>query len=102
LLFTPDKTVDNQPKIEYNIDMLTQKEPEMLKLKVGNKIRYTSAAGTREAVIDSIEIGPTAKRGFLNTWITLLIPVQRGVKFETRLQIPGDNGSLKGFRVEMA
>lgn len=73
-----------------------------MELAVGTKIRYTSAAGTREAVVDSIKVGPTAQPGFLNTWMTLLIPVQRGVKFETRVQIPADNGSLKGFRVEIA
>ena len=71
-----------------------------MELAIGTKIRYTSAAGTREAVIDNIEVGPTAKPGFMNTWLTLLIPVQRGVKFETKVQIPGDNGSLSAFRVE--
>ena len=73
-----------------------------MELAIGTKIRYTSAAGTREAVIDSIKVGPTAKPGFLNTWLTLRIPVQRGVKFETKLQIPADNGSIKSFRVELA
>jgi hypothetical protein len=47
----------------------------------------------------SIKVGPTAKKGFLNTWITLLIPVQSGVKFETKVNIPGDNSSLKMFKV---
>ena len=70
-----------------------------MELAVGTKIRYTSAAGTRTAIIDSIKVGPTAKPGFLNTWLTLLIPVQQGVKFENRVQIPADNGSLKAFRV---
>lgn len=73
-----------------------------MELAIGTKIRYTSAAGTREAIIDSIKVGPTAKPGFLNTWLTLRIPVQRGVKFETKLQIPADNGSIKSFRVELA
>jgi len=73
-----------------------------MELAIGTKIRYTSAAGTREAVVDSIKVGPTAKPGFLNTWLTLRIPVQRGVKFETKLQIPADNGSIKSFRVELA
>ena len=71
-----------------------------MELAIGTKIRYTSAAGTREAVVDNIKVGPTAKPGFMNTWLTLLIPVQRGVKFETKVQIPGDNGSLSAFRVE--
>ena len=73
-----------------------------MELAIGTKIRYTSAAGTREALIDNIKVGPTAKPGFMNTWLTLLIPVQRGVKFETKVQIPGDNGSLSAFRVELA
>ena len=73
-----------------------------MELAIGTKIRYTSAAGTREAYIDSIKVGPTAKPGFLNTWLTLRIPVQPYVKFETKVQIPGDDGSLKGFRVELA
>jgi len=71
-----------------------------MELAVGTKIRYTSAAGTREAVIDAIKVGPTAKPGFMNTWLTLRIPVQRGVKFETKVQITGDNDSLKMFRVQ--
>lgn len=73
-----------------------------IELAVGTKIRYTSAAGTREAIIDAIKIGPTAKPGFLNTWLTLRIPVQKGVKYESTAQITGDNGSLKMFRVELA
>lgn len=71
-----------------------------MELTVGTKIRYTSAAGTREAIIDAIKVGPTAKPGFLNTWLTLRIPVQPYVKFETKVQITGDNASLKMFRVE--
>ena len=73
-----------------------------MELAIGTRIRYTSAAGTREAVIDAIKVGPTAKPGFLNTWLTLRIPVQRGVKFETKVQITGDNASLKMFRVQPA
>jgi len=73
-----------------------------MELAVGTKIRYTSAAGTREAVIEAIKVGPTAKPGFMNTWLTLRIPVQRGVKFETKVQITGDNASLKMFRVQPA
>lgn len=72
-----------------------------MELAIGTRIRYTSAAGTRDAVVRNIKVGPTAKPGFMNTWLTLEIPVQRGVKFATSLQIPGDNGSLKGFRVEV-
>ena len=70
-----------------------------MQLAIGTQIRYTSAAGTREAVIENIRVGPTAKPGFMNTWMTLLIPVQKGVKFENRVQIPADNGSLAAFRV---
>ena len=72
-----------------------------MELAIGTKIRYTSAAGTREAIVDNIKVGPTAQPGFLNTWLTLRIPVQKGVKFESKVQIPADNGSIKGFRVEL-
>jgi hypothetical protein len=72
-----------------------------MELAIGTKIRYTSAAGTREAVVDNIKVGPTAKRGFLNTWITLLIPVQRGVKFQTKVVLPADSNSVKMFRIEL-
>ena len=70
-----------------------------MELNVGNQIVYTSAAGERHAEIVAIKVGPTAKPGFLNTWLTLRIPVQRGVKFENKVQIPADNGSLKMFKV---
>ena len=70
-----------------------------MELAVGTNIVYTSAAGTRQATIKEIKVGPTAKPGFLNTWLVLSIPVQRGVKFPTSVQIPGDNGSLSAFRV---
>ena len=72
-----------------------------MELAIGTKVRYTSAAGTREAVVDSIKIGLTAKPGFLNTWITLLIPIQKGVKFETKVQIPANDSALKMFRVKV-
>jgi hypothetical protein len=72
-----------------------------MELSIGTKILYTSAAGVREATIDNIKVGPTAKPGFMNTWLTLDIPVQKGVKFNTKVQIPADNGSLKAFRVEL-
>ena len=71
-----------------------------MELAIGTKIRYTSAAGTRTAIVRNIKVGPTAKPGFLNTWLTLEIPVQTGVKFKTTVQITGDNASLKMFRVE--
>ena len=71
-----------------------------MELAVGTRIRYTSAAGTREVIIDAIKVGPTAKPGFLNTWLTLRIPVQRGVKFENCVQITGDNASIKMFRIQ--
>ena len=71
-----------------------------ISINVGDKIRYTSAAGTRAAVVQSIKIGPTAKPGFMNTWLTLELPVQNGVKFATTVQITGDNSSLKMFKIE--
>jgi len=72
-----------------------------MELAVGTKIVYTSAAGTRNAEIVNIKVGPTAKPGFLNTWLTLLIPVQSGVKFETKIQICGDSNSLKMFKLAL-
>jgi hypothetical protein len=72
-----------------------------MELAVGTKILYTSAAGTRSAVIRGIKVGPTAKPGFMNTWLTLDIPVQRGVKFASAVQIPGDNASLKMFKISV-
>lgn len=70
-----------------------------MKLSAGTKIKYTSGAGTRIAEVVAITIGPTAKKGFLNTWMTLLIPVQSGVKFETKTVICADDASLKMFKV---
>ena len=70
-----------------------------MKLTIGTKIEYTSAAGTRVATIREIKIAPTAKPGFMNTWLTLDVPAQNGAKFDTTVQIPADNGSLAGFRV---
>lgn len=71
-----------------------------MELAIGTKIVYTSGAGTRQAEIVNIKVGPTAKPGFLNTWLTLLIPVQKGVTFETKVQICGDNSSLKMFKIK--
>ena len=71
-----------------------------MELAIGTKIVYTSGAGTRQAEIVNIKVGPTAKPGFLNTWFTLLIPVQKGVTFETKVQICGDNSSLKMFKIK--
>lgn len=72
-----------------------------MELAIGTKIRYTSAAGTREATIRNIKVGPTAQPGYMNTWLTLEIPVQRGVKFSSNVQIPGDNDSLKCFKIQV-
>jgi hypothetical protein len=72
-----------------------------MELAIGTKIRYTSAAGPRDAVVKAIKIGPSAWTGFTNTWMTLTVPVQKGVKFETIDVIPADNGSIKAFHVEV-
>ena len=72
-----------------------------MELAIGTKIRYTSAAGRRVATISNIKVGPTAKPGFLTTWLTLDIPVQSGQKFSTKVQIPGDSDSVKSFRIEL-
>jgi hypothetical protein len=74
----------------------------MLSIKAGDKIRYTSAAGTRVAVVESITIGPTAKLNHSIAWLNLFVPAQNGAKFDTEIAIPADDSSLKGFRVEMA
>ena len=71
-----------------------------MELSIGTLIKYTSAAGTRQARISNIKVGSTARPGFMNTWLTLEVPVQPGVKFATTAQIPGDSGSLKAFRVQ--
>jgi hypothetical protein len=70
-----------------------------MKLAIGTQIVYTSAAGTREATVVNIKIAPTAKPGFLNTWLTLFVPAQNGAKFDTHVDICGDNSSLKMFKV---
>jgi hypothetical protein len=81
--------------------MFKQTKDQKMELNIGTKIRYTSAAGTREAIIKNISIGPTAKPGFLNTWVTLEIPVQEGVKFKTTAQIAGADTFVKNFKVEL-
>jgi len=70
-----------------------------MKLAIGTKIVYTSAAGTREATVVNIKIMPTAKPGFLNTFVTLFVPAQNGAKFDTHVDICADNASLKMFKV---
>lgn len=70
-----------------------------MELGIGTKIVYTSAAGTREAMVVNIKVGPTAKPGFLNTWLTLFVPAQNGAKFDTHVDICADNASLKMFKV---
>jgi hypothetical protein len=74
-----------------------------MELTVGTKIRYASGKYTskRNAEIVGIKVGPTAKPGFLNTWLTLFVPAQQGDKFDTHVQIPADNDSLKMFKVEL-
>ena len=70
-----------------------------MELKIGTVIRYTISIGTREAVISNIKVGPTAKPGFMNTWLTLDIPEQPGVKFAHSVNIPGDDSSVKMFKI---
>jgi hypothetical protein len=66
----------------------------------GDKIRYTSAAGTRVAVVESITIAPTARPNHSIPWLCLFVPAQKGAKFDTNVTIPADTASLKGFKVE--
>lgn len=70
-------------------------------IQVGSKIRYASAAGILEGVVRSIKVGPTAKPGFMNTWMTIDLPVQPKVRFATAVQIPANDLSLKMYRVEV-
>lgn len=70
-----------------------------MNLSIGTKIQYSSAAGTLVGTICDIRIAPTAKVGFLNTWITLDLPVQKGVSRATKTRITADDSSLKMFKV---
>ena len=72
----------------------------MLAVKAGDVIRYTSGAGTRNAVVKSITIGPTAKPNHSIAWLNLHVPKQGNTKFSTDVSIPADSESLKGFKVE--
>ena len=72
-----------------------------MELAIGTKIVYTSAAGTRNAEVVGIKIVPTAKPDFLNTWLTLFVPAQNGAKFDTHVQICGDNASVKMFKIRV-
>lgn len=71
-------------------------------ISIGSKITYTSAAGTRRATVKNISIGPTAKPGYMNTWITLEVVISEKLGVTNTIQIPGDSGSLKAFRVVVA
>jgi hypothetical protein len=70
-----------------------------MNLEIGTKIQYTCALGTLVGTISNIRIAPTAKKGFLNTWLTLDLPVQEGLGSAHKTQIAGDNSSLKMFKV---
>jgi hypothetical protein len=70
-----------------------------LSLKSGDKIRYTSSAGTLNAVVESITIGPTAKPGLSIAWLNLTVPPTVTRKYETQISIPADPASLQGFKV---
>ena len=70
-----------------------------MNLEIGTKIQYTCALGTLVGTISNIRIAPTAKKGFLNTWLTLDLPVQEGLTHAHKTQITGDNSSLKMFKV---
>lgn len=72
-----------------------------MEIKAGDKIRYTSAAGTQLARVNSISIGPTAKPNFSNVWLSLTIFGVNGKK-DQNVTIPADDSSLKMFKVELA
>lgn len=69
-----------------------------LTVKVGDKIRYTSAAGTRIARVMNIQIAPTARPNHSIVWLGIRV---FGGKFPSDIQIPADAGSLKAFKVEL-
>lgn len=71
-------------------------------ISIGSKITYTSAAGTRRATVKNISIGPTAKPGYMNTWITLEVVISEKLGVTNTIQIPGDSASLQAFRVVVA
>ena len=71
-------------------------------ISIGSKITYTSAAGTRRATVKNISIGPTAKPGYMNTWITLEVMISEKLGVTNTIQIPGDSASLQAFRVVVA
>jgi hypothetical protein len=70
-----------------------------MNLEIGTQIQYTCALGTLNATIAQILIAPTAKKGFLNTWLVLDIPVQDGIERAHKTRITGDDSSLKMFKV---
>ena len=77
---------------------MIKKDLEM-NLSIGTKIQYSSAAGTLVGTICDIRIAPTAKVGFLNTWITLDLPLQKGISRAHKTSITADDSSLKMFKV---
>ena len=70
-----------------------------MNLEIGTQIQYTCALGTLVGTISNIRIAPTARKGFLNTWLTLDLPVQKGISRAHKTQITADDSSLKMFRV---
>lgn len=69
-----------------------------LNIRAGDEIRYTSAIGTRLAVVESIRIAPTAKPNHSIPWLDLRV-FGHGSQI---VSIPADTNSLKMFKVEMA
>ena len=72
-----------------------------MNLEIGTKIQYTCALGTLTAVIANIKIAPTAREGFLNTWLVLDLPAQEGIVRAHKTMIPAGNDALKMFKVEV-
>jgi len=73
----------------------------MLNIKAGDTIMYTSAAGTRPAVVNSITIGATAKPNHSIAWLNITVPadIKLGRRFDSSVSIPADPNSLKMFKV---
>jgi hypothetical protein len=87
----------------YNriLDSNEMEQKMELSIKAGDTIRYTSALGSRLALVRSITIGPTAKLNHSIPWMHLTV---YGIndQLDSKIYIPADTDSLRQFKVEMA
>ena len=73
-----------------------------MEIKAGDTIRYTSAAGTQTARVNSITIGPTRKPDHSIAWMNLTVFPNAPKQYESQVRIAADAASLKMFKVEIA